>query len=232
MGWLVELEARLPRYRSLTITCHPTFVNWLPFYWAGYHQTTQYTYIYPSIRDHEGLLEELDHSKRKNLNKAAKEVGIDDAVTIDGLYDHHTATLKKQGATISYPRDYLRRIHAAAGEVGGAILRRAVDAKGAVHAIVFMVYDRKSAYYLVSSIDPDFRNSGSATLLVLRAIEALSAFTDRFDFEGSMIPGVERSFRKLGARQTPYFQITRGSDVRGKLRVLAERVFRRLGLKE
>jgi hypothetical protein len=34
--------------------------------------------------------------------------------------------------------------------------------------------------------------------------------SDVFNFEGSMLPGVERFFREFGAIQTPYFTITRG----------------------
>jgi hypothetical protein len=174
----------------------------------------------------------MDHSKRKNLKKAAREVRIDATATVDDLYDHHCRTLAKQGATISYGRDYLRRVYEAAGKVGGVLVRRAIGLDGAVHAIILVVYDRKSAYYVVSSIDPEFRNSGSATLLLLQAIEEVKLFTDRFDFEGSMIPGVERSFRKFGARQTPYFMISRGSDMRGRILKLGERLMRRFGLKE
>ena len=33
--------------------------------------------------------------------------------------------------------------------------------------------------------------------------------TKHFDFEGSMIEGVERSYRAFGAIQTPYFSITK-----------------------
>lgn len=232
MAAIAELVALLPRFRSFSISCHPEFMNWLPFYWAGYQQTTHYTYVLPSIQSREAILEGMDYSKRKNINKAAKEVRIDATATVDELYEHHCRTLKRQGATISYRREYLRRVHDAAGKVGGVIVRRAVGLNGAVHAIILIVYDHKSAYYLVSSIDPEFRNSGSATLLLLQAIEEVRAFTDRFDFEGSMIPGVERSFRKFGARQTPYFSITKGNDLRGQLMKLGERLLRRYGLKE
>lgn len=57
--------------------------------------------------------------------------------------------------------------------------------------------------------DPEFRNSGAASLLVYSAIKYLHEhdLADKFDFEGSMIFSVEKSFRYFGATQTPYFQI-------------------------
>ena len=42
-------------------------------------------------------------------------------------------------------------------------------------------------------------------------IRHVSQYTPIFDFEGSMIPGVERFFREFGAIQTPFFTITRGN---------------------
>jgi len=57
--------------------------------------------------------------------------------------------------------------------------------------------------------DPEFRNSSAASLLVYSAIKYLHEhdLADKFDFEGSMIFSVEKSFRYFGATQTPYFQI-------------------------
>ena len=86
-----------------------------------------------------------------------------------------------------------------------------MDRDDNLHAAIFVVFDSKSAYYLISTIDPDFRNSGASTLLIKKAIEYLAPFTQRFDFEGSMIDGVENSFRRIGARQIPYFAITRSN---------------------
>ena len=51
----------------------------------------------------------------------------------------------------------------------------------------------------------------------------------RFDFEGSMLPGVEHYFRKFGGRQETYFQVTRTSArfapawaIRQRLSAIAE----------
>jgi len=59
--------------------------------------------------------------------------------------------------------------------------------------------------------DPDYRHSGSATLLVKHAIQYVSQYTNVFDFEGSMIEGVEKSFRKFGAKQHRFLCIAKDS---------------------
>lgn len=57
--------------------------------------------------------------------------------------------------------------------------------------------------------DPDLRNSGANSLCMWEAIKFASTATKAFDFEGSMIEPVERFFRAFGARQKPYFQISK-----------------------
>ncbi|MCD7850930.1 MAG: hypothetical protein LUH63_15070 [Parabacteroides sp.] len=79
-----------------------------------------------------------------------------------------------------------------------------------MHAAVFIVWQESSAWYLAGGGDPALRESGAHSLILWECIRYVSQFTDVFDFEGSMIPGVERFFREFGAIQTPFFTITKG----------------------
>jgi len=45
--------------------------------------------------------------------------------------------------------------------------------------------------------------------LVKEIIKYVSNYTNKFDFEGSMIEGIENSFRQFGAIQKPYFAISK-----------------------
>ena len=185
------------------------FTNWLPFYWAGYGQTTRYTYVIPNLTDLNRVFSEFNHSKRKNIKKAEKLVSVCTDLPAKELYANHVLTLSKQGEQIAYNFDHLKRIYDAAYKNGCGKTWYALDDQENLHAAIFVIFDNKSAYDLISTIDPDFRNSGAATLLVRDAIAYVSQYTNRFDFEGSMIRGVENSFRKFGARQTSYFSISK-----------------------
>jgi hypothetical protein len=78
-----------------------------------------------------------------------------------------------------------------------------------VHAVVWVVWDRQAAYYLLAGAEPDLRNSGASSLLAWEAIMRSREHTDVFDFHGSMRQPIERFFRSFGARQTPYLSVTR-----------------------
>lgn len=66
------------------------------------------------------------------------------------------------------------------------------DEKGRLHAVAFIVWQESSAWYLAGGGNPTLRESGAHSLILWEAIRYVSQYTDTFDFEGSMIPGVER----------------------------------------
>ena len=94
-------------------------------------------------------------------------------------------------------------------------VHRADDARW-MHAAIYLVFDARSAYYLISGSDPELRNSGALSLLVHEAIAFSASKSARFDFEGSMLEPVERFFRKFGASQKQYCQV-RGYSRRMRL---------------
>jgi len=207
MELLEELVAAMPKSHIFSMHFHYNLTNWLPFYWAGYHQTTRYTYIIPDLTHLNEVFSSFAHSKRGNISRAEGLVTAHTDLAPRDLYENHEMTLRKQGEVISYSYDLFKRMHDAACERSGCKTFYALDKNDNIHAAIFIVFDCKSAYYLVSSIDPDYRHSGSASLLLREAMGYVSQYTNRFDFEGSMIRGVENSFRRFGGVQTPYFRI-------------------------
>lgn len=209
MEVLEDLVAAMPRCHLFSMHFHRSLTNWLPFYWAGYQQTTRYTYIIPDLTDLNAVFSAFAHSKKGNIKKAEGLVTVHPDMAPTDFYEYHKMTLRKQGETISYSCDLFKRIHDAACQKSGCKTLYALDRKDNIHAATFIAFDRKSAYYLISSIDPDYRTSGSATLLLREAMAYVSQYTKVFDLEGSMIKGVENSFRKLGGIQTPYFRVSK-----------------------
>ena len=211
MGILKRLVAAIPPVHHLNTFCHYTFTNWLPFHWAGYTQTTRYTYVIDDISDTAAVARNFAKAKRKNLRKAQEAVAVERDLPPDDFYQFHDQTLRKQGQAIFYGRDLFRRIHAAAREHDQGRIWQARDPDGNLHAAHFVLYDRRSAYYLISAIDPDRRASGAPTLLLTQTMEDLCGRTRAFDFEGSMLEGVELSARQFGARQRPYLHLHRNA---------------------
>ena len=76
--------------------------------------------------------------------------------------------------------------------------------------LVYLVWDRNAAYYLMAG----YREKGAgggASLLVWEALKFASTVVDTFDFQGSMIESIDRFFRGFGAMHVPFFFVSRES---------------------
>jgi hypothetical protein len=198
----------LPKFRWFYMQFHYNFTNWLPFHWSGYSQSTRYTYVFHDISDLDKIYDCFNNSKRDNIRKSKDYVEIKTGLTAREFRDIQQKALIKDGKELRVSNtgtfETFEKIYNTMGKSWYAI-----DDKGNVHSAIYVVYDKISAYYLVSCVDRDFRKYGANTLLIWNAIKELSTETRKFDFEGSMIQGVENSFRQFGATQMPYFVITK-----------------------
>lgn len=206
---MTQLLSALPSVDSFSQSFHYKIENWLPFYWAGYSQTTRYTYVLDSIDDIDAVFSNFSHAKRKNIRRAKEIVNVSYDLEPEAFYENHRKTLLKQGSKISYSKDLFLAMYSKCYDKNCGKIIAAFDKDRNMHAALFVVWDSESAYNLISTIDPDFRNSGSASLLVFEAIKFVQDKVQKFDFEGSMMEGVENSFRQFGAKQKPYHLISK-----------------------
>jgi len=205
------IEQLIP-YRSFLQHFSHRFTDWLPFYWAGYSQTTRYTYILQGIKDANSVKADMSRQTRRNIKKA-HESGIKTRrgnFPIEDFFKIQALTFDRQHLVNKQSNTVLKRLITAAREREQGDIFGGFDEQGRLHAVAFIVWQDSCAYYIAGGGDPSLRHSGAHGLVLWDAIEYVSQFTDSFDFEGSMIPGVERFFREFGAIQTPYFAITRG----------------------
>ncbi|MDR1097970.1 MAG: GNAT family N-acetyltransferase [Tannerella sp.] len=220
-GYLSVLERRqaackslieqMGRYRSFLQNFSYGFTDWLPFYWAGYTQTTRYTYILHAIGDFDKTLSRMSRQTRRNLKRAGeRQLTVHRGIDTDDFIRVQSLTFERQGMRNKQSPVVLRRLVDAARERGQGELFGGIDRDGNIHAVAFIVWQNSSAYYIAGGGDPAFRSSGAHSLVLWEAIKYVSQYTGQFDFEGSMLPGVERFFREFGAVQTPYFRISRG----------------------
>jgi lipid II:glycine glycyltransferase (peptidoglycan interpeptide bridge formation enzyme) len=223
-----ELIDRLPQFDVFKQNFHYSIVNWLPFYWSGFEQTTRYTYVIKSLIDLDQVWNEFDSNTRKRIRKAKKEVFVHNDHSVNEFLDLNEMTFQRQDLSLPYSRDFVRRIDKACVEHNCRKMFFAKDHKGRLHAAIYLVWDDQSAYYLMGGSDPNLRNSGAMSLLMWEAIQYAATVTNTFDFEGSMIESVERHFRSFGAKQKRYFQVTKINslplkayrDIRSWLKVL------------
>ena len=206
---LVEALKDYPRFAQ---NFNYKITDWLPFYWDGYRQTTRYTYILSNIDDDNALWEGMSANTRRNILKARDRQGIivRKGIPTRDFIKIQTMTFRRQHLSAPRKPKRLFKLIAACRKYRQGDIWGAYDEEGRLHAVAFIAWQDSSAYYIAGGADPSLRSSGAQSLLMWECIRFVSQYTSTFDFEGSMLPGVERFFREFGAIQTPYFAITKG----------------------
>lgn len=206
-----ELIDKLPPHAHFSQAWNPRVTNWLAFHWAGFTQTTRYTYVIPDLSDEAAVWGAMQSKIRSDVRKAETRFGVRlaESPTLDAFIAVNAKTFERQGLSAPYADGYLARLDAACAERGQRRILLAEDAEGRVHAGAYIVWDNDRAYYLAGGGDPALRNSGATSFLLWQAIRFAATVTRGFDFEGSMMEPVERFFRGFGAEQVPYFYLTR-----------------------
>ncbi|MDR1746955.1 MAG: GNAT family N-acetyltransferase [Tannerella sp.] len=188
------------------------FTDWLPFYWKGYKQTTRYTYLLKDLNNRNVLRENMNRQMRRNIRDARNKFNIEvkSGVAADSFIQIQDQTFERQRLRNKQDPHVLRHLIAACRERKQGDIWGGYDSDGQLHAAAFVVWQKRSAYYIAGGGNPSFRHSGAHSLVLWEAIKQVSQYTDTFDFEGSMLPGVERFFREFGGVQTPYFAVSKG----------------------
>ena len=209
---LKQFIRQLPATNSFLQNFSYSITDWLPFYWAGFQQTTRYTYLLNGIKDQERLLAGMATNIRRNIQKAKEKYKIEVRrdVPIEDFLKVQDQTFQRQHIKNKSDQQALINLMKVSRQRGQGDIWGGYDPQGRLHAAVFVVWQNSSAYYIAGGGNPELRSSGTHSLVLWESIRFVSQYTDTFDFEGSMIPGVERFFREFGAKQTPYFTINKG----------------------
>ena len=208
----MQIIAQLMPYKCFLQNFHYDFTDWLPFYWNNYLQTTRYTYLLKDLQNPDRLWENMSQHTRRNIKKAKERfhITVKQGISADDFLQILKQTFERQRKKNTQDINALRRLINVCRKRNQGELWGGYDQQGRLHAVAFVVWQKQSAYYIAGGGDPSLRQSGAHSLVLWEAIQYVAGYSDVFDFEGSMLPGVERFFREFGGIQTPYFSIQKG----------------------
>ncbi|RED65066.1 GNAT family N-acetyltransferase [Cohnella lupini] len=192
--------------------------NWSIFFWKGFRQTTRYTFVFEDLRDLDRIYANFRDNIRAEIRKAEKVLTVIESDDLERFNEINRKTFDRQNVPLPHNVEILTSLDQACRERGCRKIWFAVDEKNQIHSAIYMIWDENCAYYLLGGADPELRKSGSHSFLLWHAIKEMSKVTKQFDLHGGMHEPVERFFRALGAKQQPYFQVTR---IKGRLFKLA-----------
>jgi hypothetical protein len=192
-----------------------TFPDWAsdfqPFVWRGFKVVVRYTYqIALEGAAEDALLAEMSANRRneiRNGHKKGLEVSLcPDFDVVGALVEK---SLSRQGVAQAVPNARALLSAFATPENSYAYVTRR---EGRPVAACFCVRDRRRSYYVLGGVDDEHGVSAAAPMAVFASIRhAREAGLERFDFEGSMVPGIEQYFRSFGGALTPMYRVVKAS---------------------
>ena len=204
----------LPEYDEFTINFDQQYKNWLPFYWNGFEQTIRYSYRIYDIKNYESVFDAFTKEKKKEIRKAAKELIVCYDLEPNAFYSYFEDTIHERKDSVSYSRQLFYRLYDMVYKKKAGRVFYCIDKDKRIHSVQFLIWDNNTAYALIGMRMKGYNTSGGTEFIIYEMIKYASQFVDVFDFEGSMIKGVEQSYRYFGTQQTEYYSI---SQVNNKL---------------
>ncbi len=197
------------KIKSFDYYFHPNFDNWIPFSWEGYTQKTRYTYrINYKANTLEEIYSNFHHRIVKNNIKKGQKSGVEirKNIPFDDLWELVDKTFLRQGSKSPFKKEKLK-YYVQTLEKMGVLKTWGTYFDGRCVTAGAVVYEPKSAYFLLNGIDIENMPRGANTYMIYEIIKFFSDKCGYFDFEGSMLPGVEPLYRKFGGERVQYMQI-------------------------
>lgn len=195
------------------------YINWQPFYWNGYKQTTNYTCIVDYKKINYDINTLIDSEKRRQLKKAREyDFKIEvDLLSAKEFYNYYSRVLEKKGKKIKYSYSFFEKLYLKTKEKNKSYIF-SIHKEKIIHAAYFIVLDNKSAHYLIVSIDEEYKKFRGSTLLTYFILDYFSNKLNFFNFEGSMIEFVQEHNKTFSTDINPYIVIKEKDTIMRKIK--------------
>lgn len=219
----------LPKVGSINISFNQDNKNWLQYFWNGFMQKTNYSYKIHDIKNKEtinNLYKNIKKYKKYDINKLKEFFIFKYDLSFDAFYKYFENAINDRYDSVSIPKDKLRNLVFSIKENKQGDIFYVTDRSDNICATSLTVWDNDSAYYLMSMRDSKNKTTGSTEFMVYNIIEYVSMFANSFDFEGSMMKGVEKSYRYYGSNMTEYYNISKNISLRFKIYEFIKSLFK------
>jgi hypothetical protein len=180
----------------------------LPLHWEGYRLQTRYTYRI-HLSDAINLWKQISNKQKSTIGKAEAKYSIATIDDFDRFYALNKQTFSRKGMEVPYSKDVFKHLDSALLAHGHRTILGAFDKEGQLDAAIYLVHDPSTVYLLAIGSESAHRSNGSIPFLIWNGVQRFSQSHHIFDFEGSMIKGIESFFRSFGGTPTPYIRLTK-----------------------
>lgn len=227
-----ELLEQLPKAKKISLYLDNKNSYILPFRWHGYAIEPTFSYRIDNLSNVNPKEDLYGKTVKKNIKAAAKKVSIiDDSSDFGILLNMIDLTYARQGRKNPISNDVTLKLVKETHRLGHGRLMIALDKEDVPHSAAYFVYDERRCYYLLGGFNPDFNSDGSQNLLLDAGIRFAKTISNSFDFEGSMIEGIENFYRQFGGKQVINYHVAKQKLFYDIEDVMKPRIKRLIGYK-
>ena len=206
---LSELINKLPDVIGFRQRFDPECDDLLAFQVSGFSIGVDYTYRFANCSDTGAIWEGMRDKTRNAIRRSQDLLQVSRSLDVAEFVELYEANLQRSGKSMALERERLQKILKAAvvNEAGISLLCR--TAGGEVVAAIFVVWDDRYCYYLLSTRDERITCNGAVSLLLWDALQFAGQMHRGFDFDGFGTHGAANFVRQFGARLVPRWTLLR-----------------------
>lgn len=179
-----------------------------PFIWKKFKTVPNYTYLLNLQLTTEQLLQNMASDKRNSLKKAEKD-GMQTKLTTDYKIVEQLILKTFSRKQKSVDAEFVNKILFTFSNPGNSFAFVSYLNEKPI-STAFCLVDDHTCYYLLGGYDNENKHQGAGVSAIWYAIQyAKEKRLSIFDFEGSMLPEVEKFFRGFGGDLVPYYTINK-----------------------
>jgi len=202
------LLEQLPRYDYFQHCLHYNMGNWLPFYWQKFSDFLSYTLIVRDLSSPEAVWDAMQPRIRNNVRKAENRLEIRDDLPLEVMIRIIRETYQFRNSREKFCEETLIRVVEECRRRDACLTLFAVGSDDQPRAVSFIVYDSRSAHFLLNGVDRRFDDSHANSFIIWESIKRCCGRTSEFNFHGNIHPQVFSYFLKFGAELQPFIQVT------------------------
>lgn len=207
-----KLMEQLPVSVNVDINLSPEIRDFLPFRWAGFRVEPRVTQRITHLEDLDKVFAGIDKRKQSQIRQATRMFRISDKVQIEDLIRIDEDTFRRQGKQSRLRDSALVKQYLSSEKHPGLKLLGLEDGNGKIVATALLRYDARICYSLVVGRSEEGGNL-AGNLLTWECIRFAASVSKIFDFEGSVLEGVETYNRRFGAESFVFYKVYRYTGI-------------------
>jgi len=195
-------------FSIITFSLGYNIIDVQPFIWKKFKVIPEFTYILDLNQEVNGIYKNMSPERRNDITRAIKDGVIARKIDDYGLVKSLVLkTFERQGKKINLT--WLEKILFDFATPENCFVFASFKGTKAISAML-CIHNGSYAHYLLGGYDESSKHRGAGVLSMWEGIiYAKSLGLKYFDFEGSMVPEIEKYFRGFGGVLTPYFRVNK-----------------------